>query len=77
VLALEYSPTTRWGKNVACHAPAAAQWLRIAEVEVEAWCKGETGRMKAGDLWVTRGRGDVCDLARLKFWRERVEELGV
>jgi hypothetical protein len=76
-LALEYSPTTHWGNNVAIHAPAAAQWLRIAGGEVEEWCKGETGRMKAGDIWVARGGGEVCDLARLAFWRQRLRELGI
>jgi hypothetical protein len=75
-MALEHSPATRLGKNVDLHVPAAAQWLRIAGEEVEQMCREGGGRVPPGDLWERRGGNDVCDLARLGFWRERLGELG-
>ncbi|KAF1830462.1 hypothetical protein BDW02DRAFT_534015 [Decorospora gaudefroyi] len=75
-MALEYSPTTRPGKNVDLHVPAAAQWFRIAGDELERLCRDGTERFHAGDLWTSSGGGDVCDLARLQFWKARMAELG-
>ncbi|CAE7188779.1 hypothetical protein P3342_008998 [Pyrenophora teres f. teres] len=76
VMALEQSPSTREGQNVELHAPAAAQWLRIAQDEIEKLCNDKTERFTAGDLWANRGGGEVCDNARLQFWKSRMAELG-
>lgn len=75
-MALEHSLETRLGKNVELHAPAAAQWLRIAGDKIEGLCRDGTERMTAGDLWVGNGGGEVCDSARLQFWRARMAEFG-
>ncbi|KAI4625637.1 hypothetical protein J4E80_002769 [Alternaria sp. BMP 0032] len=75
-MALEYSPNTRLGKNTAMHVPAAAQWLLIAGKEIEEMCEAGTESMNGGDLWVERGGSDVCDVARLQFWKERLRDLG-
>lgn len=75
-MVLEYSPNTRLGQNVKLHVPAAAQWLRIAENEIERLCKGGTERMDTGDLWVGSGGGEVYDSAGLQFWRARIEAFG-
>ena len=76
-IALEQSPSTRWGQNVGLHAPAAAQWLRIAENELARVCAEGGEKYPAGDLWKDKGGNDVCDSARLQFWRARLRELGV
>jgi len=75
-MALEYSPGTRLGKNTAMHVPAAAQWLLIAGKEIEEMCEVGMESMNAGDLWAERGGGDVCDVARLQFWKERLRDFG-
>ncbi|KAF2196096.1 hypothetical protein GQ43DRAFT_445421 [Delitschia confertaspora ATCC 74209] len=75
-MALEYSPDTRLGKNIELHAPAAAQWLRIAGDEIDRLCRDGTQRMAIGDLWAGSGGSEVCDSARLQFWRARIVELG-
>lgn len=74
-MALEHSPETRLGKNAELHAPAAAQWLRLAVDEIEELCAERNERMVAGDLWVAKGGSDVCDLARLQFWKERLPQV--
>ncbi|KAF1849219.1 uncharacterized protein K460DRAFT_415625 [Cucurbitaria berberidis CBS 394.84] len=72
-IALEHSPDTRLGQNAELHAPAAAQWFRIARDELETLCIKGTERFYPGDLWAG---GDVCDRARLQFWMTRMVELG-
>jgi hypothetical protein len=76
VMALEHSPQTRLGKNVDLHVPAAAEWFRIAKAEIDHLCKEETQKMYPGDLWTSQGGGEVCDSARLSFWKKRMLELG-
>jgi hypothetical protein len=77
VLALEQSHESRWGKNVDLHIPAAAaEWFRIAGDEIEELCKNETETMNPGDLWASQRGGEVCDRARLSFWKKRLLELG-
>jgi hypothetical protein len=76
VMALENSPGTRLGKNTAMHVPAAAQWFSIAGEEMERMCEAGTESMKAGDLWKEQGGSDVCNVERLKFWKNRLAELG-
>lgn len=75
-MALEHSPDTRLGRNAELHAPAAAQWLQIAGDEIERLCSDGTERMDAGDLWAGSGGGEVCDSARLQFWKARIVEFG-
>jgi len=75
-MALEHSPGTRLGKNTAMHVPAAAQWLLIAGKEIEEMCEAGAESIPGGDLWVERGGSDVCDVARLQFWKERLRDLG-
>ncbi|KAF2123510.1 hypothetical protein P153DRAFT_328083 [Dothidotthia symphoricarpi CBS 119687] len=75
-MALENSPETRVGKNVHLHVPAAAEWFRIAGDEIEKLCKDGTETKHPGDLWVSQGGGEVCDSARLSFWKKRMLELG-
>jgi len=58
------------------HVPAAAQWLLIAGKEIEEMCEAGMELMNGGDLWVERGGSDVCDVARLQFWKERLRKLG-
>jgi len=76
VMALEQPPDTRLGQNTELHAPAAAQWIHIANDEIEKLCNDGTEKFTAGDLWAGRGGGEVCDSARLQFWRSRMRELG-
>lgn len=75
-MALEHSPGTTLGKNVHLHAPAAASWLHIAGKTVDSICVKGTERVNAGDLWTSKGGGEVCDSARLQFWKTRLVELG-
>jgi hypothetical protein len=74
-MALEFPPDSMLGKNIDVHVPAAAQWLRIAGEQVEEMCAEGKVRARAGDLWLAKGGSDVCDTARLGFWRERLVEL--
>lgn len=74
--ATEYPPDTRLGKNQELHAPAAAQWLRIAGAEIERLCETGIVGMGAGKLWESCGGTDVCDLARLEFWKSQLRDLG-
>lgn len=71
----EYSSGTWLGRNAGLHAPAAVQWLRIAGSEIERLCEAGTEQVFAGDLWQSRGGTDVCDSARLAFWKARLNEL--
>ncbi|KAH9882701.1 hypothetical protein J1614_000066 [Plenodomus biglobosus] len=75
-MALEHSPSTPLGKNVHLHAPAAAPWLHIAGKTIDSICVKGTERVNAGDLWNSKGGGEVCDSARLQFWKTRLVELG-
>ncbi|KAH7399418.1 hypothetical protein BKA66DRAFT_556248 [Pyrenochaeta sp. MPI-SDFR-AT-0127] len=75
-MALEYSRDTRLGKNTELHVPAAAQWFRIAGDKIERLCRDGTERMTAGDLWTGSGGGEVCDYARLQFWKARIAKYG-
>lgn len=75
-LALEHSSGTRLERNIERHVPAAVQWLRIAEGAIEGLCRAGTERFTTGDLWDGRGGGEICDGARLHFWRARIVELG-
>ncbi|KAJ4990054.1 hypothetical protein SVAN01_04517 [Stagonosporopsis vannaccii] len=75
-VALEHSNGTRLGRNAELHAPAAAQWLRIASKEIERVCAEGTQRFMTGDLWQSRGGTEVCDSARLAFWKSRLEDVG-
>jgi hypothetical protein len=75
-MALEFPLDSLLGKNIDVHVPAAAQWLRIAGEQVEEMCAEGKVRARAGDLWLAKGGSDVCDTARLGFWRERLVELG-
>ncbi|XPS77784.1 hypothetical protein M3J09_009811 [Ascochyta lentis] len=75
-LALENSPGTRRGKVSELHAPAAAQWLRVAGDEIERLCEEETEQIMAGDLWKCRGGTDMCNSARMAFWKSRLMEMG-
>lgn len=75
-MALEHSPDTALGRNSGLHAPAAAQWLRIAGDKIEKLCEEGTGVMGAGDLWKDRGGAGVCNSARLAFWRSRLADMG-
>jgi hypothetical protein len=74
--AFEFSPETRSGRNSELRVPAAAQWLRIAGDQIESLCANGTERMPAGDLWTSTGGGEICDKARLQFWKTRMAELG-
>lgn len=76
VMALEYSAETNVGRNVACHVPAAIQWLKIAGDELERLCVAGTEHWGDGDLWEAEGGGIVCDEARWRFWNARLAELG-
>jgi hypothetical protein len=75
VTALEHSPETHRGKNVDFHVPAAAEWFRIAGDEIEKLCRDKTEKLPPGDLWASQGGGEVCDSARLNFWKKRMLEL--
>jgi len=75
-VALEHSSETRLGRNSELHAPAAAQWLRIAGEEVERICAEETQQFMMGDLWQSHGGTEVCDSARLAFWKSRLKDMG-
>lgn len=75
-VALEHSSGTRLGRNSELHAPAAAQWLQIAGAEIETVCAEGTQRFMPGDLWESRGGTEVCDSARLAFWKSRLEDMG-
>lgn len=75
-MALENSPHTWLGRNSELHAPAAAQWLRIAGGEIERLCEAETERAMGGDLWESHSGAEVCDCARLAFWKSRLTDLG-
>ncbi|KAF3043247.1 hypothetical protein E8E12_009875 [Didymella heteroderae] len=75
-MALEESPGSRIGRNSELHAPAAAQWLHIVGDEIEMLCEKGTERMRAGDLWKDRDDADVCNSARLAFWKSRLAEMG-
>ena len=74
--ALEHSPNTRRGKKTDLHIPAAEAWFRIAGDEIERLCEAGTETLPPGDLWASQGGGDVCDSARLGFWKKRMSELG-
>jgi len=76
VTALEHSPNTRRGKKTDLHIPAAEAWFRIAGDEIEKLCEAGTETLPPGDLWASQGGGDVCDSARLEFWKRRMSELG-
>lgn len=76
VMALEYSPQTRLGKNVDLHVPAAAAWFRIAGDQIEQLCKDGSGTMNPGDLWTGQGGEEVCDIARFNFWKQRMLDVG-
>ncbi|RMZ74432.1 hypothetical protein GMOD_00003469 [Pyrenophora seminiperda CCB06] len=76
MMALEHSPESRLGKNVNLHIPAAAEWFRIAGDEIERLCKNQAETMSPGDLWARLGGGEMCDSARLSFWKKRMSELG-
>jgi len=76
VTALEHSPNTRRGKKTDLHIPAAEAWFRIAGDEIEKLCEAGTETLPPGDLWASQGGGDVCDSARLGFWKKRMSELG-
>lgn len=75
-MALEQPPNSRLGRNSELHAPAAAQWLRIAGDEIERLCEQGTERMGPGDLWKDRDDAEVCNSARLAFWKSRLAEMG-
>ncbi|KAH6615373.1 hypothetical protein C7974DRAFT_367648 [Boeremia exigua] len=75
-MALEWSGETWLGKNAELHAPAAAQWLRIAGKEIDEVCKEGREQTGRGDMWEKRGGGLECDAARLGFWRERLAGMG-
>ena len=75
-MALEHSPDTREGRNTTLHAPAAAQWLRIAGDELSTACADGSRRFPAGDLWSSQGGSERCDSVRLQFWRSRLTDLG-
>lgn len=76
MMALEHSQESRLGKNVEIHVPAAAEWFRIAGLEIEIMCEDETETINQGDLWLAQGGKDLCDSARLEFWKRRMVELG-
>jgi len=76
VTALEHSPNTRRGKKTDLHIPAAEAWFRIAGDEIEKLCEAGTETLPPGDLWASIGGGDVCDSARLGFWKRRMSDLG-
>ncbi|KAF2632343.1 hypothetical protein BU25DRAFT_149644 [Macroventuria anomochaeta] len=57
--ALEHSPGTRLGKNSELHAPAPAQWLRIAGDALEKLCAEAKERMPAGDFWRVGGGSEI------------------
>jgi len=75
-MALEYSAETSIGRNVACHVPAAIQWLKIAGDLIESLCVSGMEHWCGGDLWEAEGGGVVCDEVRWRFWRARFAELG-
>lgn len=76
IMALEDEPETNTVGNVDLHGPAAAQWFRIAGDEIERLCSLGTERYACGKLWERNGGTEVCDNARLQFWRMRLAELG-
>jgi len=75
-MAFEYSTETTIGRNIACHIPAAMQWLTIAGDEVHRLCVSGTEHWCGGDLWGAESGGIVCDEVRWRFWRARLAELG-
>ncbi|OSS45656.1 hypothetical protein B5807_09490 [Epicoccum nigrum] len=75
VMALEQRSDSRLGRNSELHAPAAAQWLRIAGDEIEQLCKG-TETWPEGQLWKDHGGTNRCDGARLTFWKSRLRDMG-
>ncbi|KAF2995804.1 hypothetical protein E8E13_000632 [Curvularia kusanoi] len=75
-MATEQSSDSRLGRNSGLHAPAAAQWLRIAGREIEQLCKEETELWPMGKLWEEKGGLKVCDGKRLAFWRDRLTQMG-
>ena len=75
-MALEKSPDSHGGKYIKLHIRACAQWLRIAEDDLEEVCKAATETYEAGDLWKACGGNDVCNSARLEFWKARMREEG-
>ncbi|KAI4921817.1 hypothetical protein J4E90_000244 [Alternaria incomplexa] len=76
VTALEHSPNTRRGKGTDLHIPAAEAWFQIAGDEIGKLCEAGTETLPPGDLWASQGGGDLCDSARLEFWKRRMSELG-
>lgn len=75
--ALEYPPGSKFGRNSELHAPAAAQWLRIAGKEIDRLCEEGTTQHYPGDLWKDRAmEGSRCNSARLAFWKSRLTEMG-
>lgn len=74
-MALEQRSGSRIGRNAELHAPAAAQWLRIAGDEIEQLCKG-TETWPEGQLWKDCGGTSLCDGARLAFWKSRLGDMG-
>jgi hypothetical protein len=76
VVPLEYPPDSREGIYTQLHTPAVAQWLRIARKGLEELCEAETEVYHAGDLWKASGGSDVCNSARMEFWKARMREEG-
>ena len=76
IMALEEPSGSRIGRNSELHASAAAQWLRIAGDEIEQLAEEETETWPEGQLWKDRGGSDLCDGARLAFWKSRLRDMG-
>jgi hypothetical protein len=75
-MALEKSPDSHGGKYIKLHLPACAQWFRFAGEDLKEACRAETETFQAGDLWKASGGSDVCNRARLEFWKARMREEG-
>jgi hypothetical protein len=75
-MALEEPPSSRLGKNSELHAPAAAQWFRLAGHEIERLCEQGSEQCWPGDLWKDREDPKVCNSARSAFWKSRLAEMG-
>ncbi|CZT20219.1 uncharacterized protein RCC_06076 [Ramularia collo-cygni] len=71
--ALEHSSSIPYEANLG--VPAAAQWLSLAGPEIEQLCEAATEHYPVGDLWVGTDNTDVVDMARLQFWRRRLDRL--
>lgn len=76
---LEHAPTSRFGRNMALHMPAACRWILLASDAVwealDAGCEGKPWTAMVGGFWKDQDGTSEVDGRRWAFWKYRFEAL--